>query len=233
MIFHCSRLWFANAFRIITGVALKKIDRVIQFIVSERELLPFGHVNGTGRRSKTWIQDDDSVNLLRDGQNGIDYHTLTRLQRTINLDTITVPLHQVVTGIRFQLKDGNRLGLEIRATEFEYETGKLTNLDGSQWITGTSDDRTKLTIDNPDSPIRTTSIQEPLQSANKFIEFGGTAIKKDLAQTTIPFIESVYIEANEPGPLSGVGLYYKGEAGFGGYIAVKLISYDKQEIEPL
>lgn len=211
---------------------MKKIDRVIQFIVSERELLSFGYVNVTGRRSRTWVYDD-SVNLLSDGVSGIDYHTLTKVQRSINLDTITLPLHQVLTGIRFQLKDDNRLSLEIRATDFDYETGKLLNAENSQWIGGTNDERTKLVIDRPDSPTRTTNLQEPVDSTHRFVEFHATDIKKDLAQTTIPFIETVNIEANEPKPLSGVGLYYKGEAGFGGYIAVKLISYDRQPLDPM
>lgn len=211
---------------------MKKIDRVIQFIISERELLPFGYVNVTGRRSRTWIYSDESVNLLRDGRNGIDYHTLTRMQRSINLDTITLPLHQVVTGIRFQLNNENRLGLEIRATDFDYETGKLSNLDNSQWIGDSTDERNEILIENPDSPTRTTNLQDPFESQHKFVVFRATDIKKDLAQTTVPFIETVNIEANEPRPLSGVGLYYKGEAGYGGYIAVKLISYDKQAIDP-
>lgn len=173
------------------------------------------------------------MNLLRDGRNGIDYHTLTRVQRSINLDTITLPLHQVVTGIRFQLKDENRLGVEIRATDFDYETGKLANLEKSQWIAGTNGERTEFLIDNPDSPTRTTNLQDPYETTHKFVVFRATDIKKDLAQTTVPFIETVNIEANEPRPLSGVGLYYKGEAGFGGYIAVKLISHDTQAIDPM
>lgn len=215
-------------FRVITGVALKKINRMIQFIVSERELMPFGRVNTTIRRANTWISND-TMNSLKDGVNGIDYFTLTIDHRSINLDTIILPNSKVVTGVRFKVKE-NRLGLEIRATDFDYEHGQLMNLEESEWFSGSSNERTKLSIENPDSPIRTTNIQTPYDSVDNFIEFMATDIKKDLAQTTIPFIETVKIEANEAKPLSGIGLYYKSESGFGGFIAIKLHIYETGSI---
>lgn len=78
----------------------------------------------------------------------------------------------------------------------------------------------------PDSPTRTISLQERVDSINKYIEFRPTDIKKDLAQLTVPYIESIELEASEPKPLSGAGIYYKGEPGFGGFIAIKLKCYD-------
>lgn len=171
------------------------------------------------------------MDFLNDGQNGVDYFTLTREHRSINLDTIFLPLNKVVTGIRFQMNDNHRLIIEIRATDFDYETGMLLNLEQSAWIKHTdnriNEHRQEITIDEPDSPTRTTNIQERFNSNNKFITFRSTDIKKDLSQLTVPFIESVPLEASEPRPLSGVGLYYKGEKGYGGYIAVKLITYDR------
>lgn len=95
------------------------------------------------------------------------------------------------------------------------------------WINNLlSKNREQIQIEEPDSPTRTTNIQQRFESDNKFIEFRPTDIKKDLAQLTVPFIESVALEGSEPRPLSGVGLYYKGEIGFGGFIAVKLIAHD-------
>lgn len=218
-------------FRIVTGIAIRKINRVIQFTISERELFAFGKVNDTLRRTQIW--KNNSMEFLNDGKNGVDYFTLTREYRSINLDAIVLPMNKVVTGVRFQAHN-NRLHLEIRATDFDYETGLLQNLEQSTWIkhmdNQIDENREEITIDNPDSPTRTTNIQERFDSNNKFITFKSTDIKKDNAQLTIPFIESVPLEASEPQPLSGVGIYYKGEHGFGGYIAVKLISYDSGSI---
>lgn len=194
--------------RIITGIAIKKIDRVIQLMISERVLYAFGKVNDTLRRTQIW--KNNNIAFLKDGEKNIDYFTLTREHRTINLDTLVVPLGKVVTGIRFQAHE-NRLHLEIRATDFDYETGQLKNLEQSAWINNLhTEQRAQINILDPDSPTRTTKIQEPVDSHNKFIEFRPTDIKKDLAQLTVPYFESVPLEASEPKPLSGVGLYYKG-----------------------
>lgn len=178
-------------------------------MISERDLFAFGKVNDTLRRTQIW--KNNNIEFLKDGEQNIDYFTLTREYRTINLDTIVLPLGKVVTGIRFQTH-ANRLHLEIRATDFDYETGKLKNLEQSAWIKNNlnTEERTQINILDPDSPTRTTKIQEPFDSDNKFIEFRSTDIKKDLAQLTVPYFESILLEASEPKPLSGVGLYYKG-----------------------
>lgn len=218
-------------FRIVTGIAIQKINRVIQFTISERELFGFAKVNDTLRRTQIW--KNNSMEFLNDGQNGVDYFTLTREHRSINLDTIFLPLNKLVTGIRFQ-KAEDSLRIEIRCTDFDYASGLLTNLEQSTWIKHTdnriNENREEIKIDVPDSPTRTTNIQERFDSNNKFITFRTTDIKKDLAQLTVPFIETVPLEASEPRPLSGAGLYYKGEYAFGGYIAVKLIGYDRGTI---
>lgn len=211
-------------YRIVTGIALRKINRVIQFTISERELFAFGKVNDTLRRTQIW--KNNSIEFLTNGKNGIDYFTLSREHRSINLDTIVLPLDKVVTGVRFQAHE-NRLYLEIRATDFDYDSGKLKNPEQSAWINNlSSENRQQINIDDPDSPTRTANIQERFDSNNKYIEFRPTDIKKDLAQLTVPYIESVALEASEPKPLSGVGLYYKGENGFGGFIAVELVAHD-------
>lgn len=211
-------------YRIVTGIALRKINRVIQFTISERELFAFGKVNDTLRRTQIW--KNNSIEFLTNGKNGIDYFTLSREHRSINLDTIVLPLDKVVTGVRFQAHE-NRLYLEIRATDFDYDSGKLKNPEQSAWINNlSSENRQQINIDDPDSPTRTANLQERFDSNNKYIEFRPTDIKKDLAQLTVPYIESVALEASEPKPLSGVGLYYKGENGFGGFIAVELVAHD-------
>lgn len=209
---------------------MRKINRVIQFTISERELFPVGRVNDTLRRTQIW-KDNSTSSFLSDGENEIDYFTLTRQHRSLNLDTIVLPSDRVVTGVRFGAEN-NRLHLEIRATHFDYESGKLQHLEQSVWIKNDlpNTERQQIQIENPDSPLRTTNIQERFDSIDKFIEFRSTDIKKDLAQLTVPYIETVPLEASEPKPLSGVGLYYKGEIGFGGFLAVKLIAHDTHVI---
>lgn len=178
------------------------------------------------RYLNVWQNDSNSFDLTDASLDGVDYHTLTREHRAINLDTITVPSNMVVTGVRFGLHN-KRLVLEVRGTEFDFSTGQLKNVDRSTWYNNLDDgQRTAINLDYVDSPIRTIDLQEPFDSAGKYVEFQQTDVKKDLAQTTVPFIESVYLEASEPRPLSGVGIYYKGESGYGGFVAIKLIVCD-------
>lgn len=56
-----------------------------------------------------------------------------------------------------------------------------------------------------------------------FIEFQPTDDVKDFGQTTIPFLDARAVHPVRAMPLSGAGLYYGGEGGFGGYIGLKLI----------
>lgn len=49
---------------------------------------------------------------------------------------------------------------------------------------------------------------------------------KDAAQNTVPFIDIQDVVSNPPVPLSGVGLYHKGQDQYGGFLAPKVITYD-------
>lgn len=59
-----------------------------------------------------------------------------------------------------------------------------------------------------------------------YIEFTHTDFDKDAAQTTIPFIDTQKV-VNEPAvPLIGAGIYYKGQSGYGGFIAPMIRTFD-------
>lgn len=49
---------------------------------------------------------------------------------------------------------------------------------------------------------------------------------KDAAQTTVPFLDAQEVSASPITPLQGVGLYFKGRSGFGGFIAPKIETLD-------
>lgn len=102
-------------------------------MIFESVLLPYGKINTTSTfdddgklvpyyRSVT--HDDFKIDD-RNIQNGVDYHKLTWEKRALNLDTVIAPINKVVTGVRFQLMADQHLTLEIRATDFNYETGML------------------------------------------------------------------------------------------------------------
>lgn len=86
--------------------------------------------------------------------------------------------------------------------------------------------RTQVHLIRPDVPTRTRSKSVPTTGNNQFIEFQASDIDADLGQTTVPFVDKQEVVSKPPVALSGAGLYHKGQDGFGGFVAPKLITYD-------
>jgi hypothetical protein len=86
--------------------------------------------------------------------------------------------------------------------------------------------RTQVNIKWPHIPTKTKSPSRKMSNTNYFIKFTHTDVSKDAAQTTIPFLDSQDVTTDPPMPLQGVGLYYKGQTGYGGFIAPKLSTLD-------
>lgn len=161
-----------------------------------------------------------------EGLDGVDYHTLNWQNRSINLDTIIAPAGSLVTGIRFKLAEGV-LNLEIRATKFEFSTGKLLN--DHEWYSNLNENlhRTPIRLLNSDVPSKASVFSIQNKEVNKFVQFQPTGIDQDAAQTTIPFVDSqVVAPSDRQSPLCGVGIFFKGVPGFGGFIAPRVITYD-------
>lgn len=160
----------------------------------------------------------------KDVREGIDYHTLTYENRSINFDAVTVPEGQVVTGVRFQLFNGH-LRLGVRGTEFDFESGTLFDLDNSTWYVNENSGRHKIVVTDA-KPIGLLGRPIVNNIADTYIEFGPSDIDADAAQTTVPFIETSKVEPIVPTILSGVGLIYKGKPGYSGVVSPTLLVYD-------
>lgn len=65
-----------------------------------------------------------------------------------------------------------------------------------------------------------------MSNSNSFIKFTHSDMHKDAAQTTVPFLDSQDVVTSPPMPLQGLGLYYKGQSGYGGFIAPKIDTLD-------
>lgn len=63
-------------------------------------------------------------------------------------------------------------------------------------------------------------------SSNKFVLFTHSSIESDVAQTTLPFIDKQIVTPYPGVPLSGVGIFYKGNERFAGFIGVSVFTYD-------
>lgn len=86
--------------------------------------------------------------------------------------------------------------------------------------------REKLRLANTDLPTRTIATSLVQSRHNQYIDFTNTGLDKDAAQSTVPFIDIQDVVSNPPVPLSGIGIYYKGRNGYGGFVGPKIITYD-------
>ncbi|GLV45524.1 orion [Carabus blaptoides fortunei] len=209
--------------RVVTGLKFVKVNSVIHLQIQQGQLLPYGVINQT---TIHWQQVDNYE--VNDGTLIKKYHTLSWKERGIDLDEVVVPDEHVVTGVRFRLAGAN-LKLEILASPINFTSGKLMETASrSTWHSNfdPSNKRSELNLDNRDVPTKASSPSKMISTSGQYLRFTHTGIEADVAQSTVPFIDVQPVVSDLPVPLGGVGVYYKGEEGFGGFIAPKIITYD-------
>lgn len=233
LVFSC--LFFASNFinnRVVTGVRIVKVNGIFQFAISQRTLFPYGQTDG--REQNTWKMADYQFSVHDKGPiDGVDYFTLTHEKRAINLDDLTVPQGKVVTGIQFFHQNGHII-IQIRATDFDYFSGRLINLNYSPWVRNLDGGQNEIELKRRGYPLDAmldVNLPTPLKS-NAFVTFGPTDLETDVSQLTVPFIETLPLESKNPVVLAGIGLVHKGQDGSGGVIAPKLICYEFPIVDP-
>ncbi|XP_013143942.1 PREDICTED: uncharacterized protein LOC106107598 isoform X3 [Papilio polytes] len=211
--------------KVVTGIRLVKHGRMFHLQISEGTLGERGAV-----KAGSWVPiqkfDPNDQNV----REGTDYHTLTYERRAIDLDELDSPVGHVLTGVRFRMI-GAHLHFEIRSTPFNYTTGRLAS-EKSIWISndnteGADTPRSQLTLHRPDIPTRSPMPLSVDSKHDQFIEFTNTDFEADAAQSTVPFIDIQPLQPLKGGGLaSGAGLVHRGAPGSGGFIALKLFTYD-------
>lgn len=216
--------------RIVTGVMLTKQNGIIHLAIAERTLLPYGQAETTSDHSfyEPWKSSYEFFNVDdSDIQENVDYVTLTYENRSINLDVVTVPKGFLVTGVRFRVTKTGHITLDVKATPFDFITGKLKDLTSSMWVSNPNCGQTEITLHRPSNPLNhSNNISQINNTPNAFIKFGPTDYWSDVMQLTVPFIDTQRVEPYNPIALAGVGLYHKSIAGSGGFIGPKLIVQD-------
>lgn len=217
-------------YRVITGLRFKKVNRIIHIQIQEGELQARGFVNAS---TLSWKPVSDYKLLDRGIRNGLDYHTMSWDKRAIDLDDLIAPNSHVVTGIRLRVV-GTHLNLEIRVTEADFTTGRLIDPEETSFwksndnTESSSDKRTPIKLKNPDIPILSQTPSEIDSATNQYIEFTHSDLDRDVGQTTVPYIDAQDVISRVPVALSGAGVYHKGKTNYGGFIGLKLITYDFQ-----
>ncbi|XP_017481311.1 PREDICTED: uncharacterized protein LOC108370494 isoform X1 [Rhagoletis zephyria] len=215
--------------KVVTGLRFVKNNRIFHLQIQEGQLLPRGAIN---RTSLSWKPFEDYKIFDRDVRNGRDYHTLSFESRSVDLDDIyTDDNSYVVVGVRFRVV-GAHLNVEAKLAEYDFKAGKLINPEiNSFWKSNDNTDvsgdrRQKINLHSPDMSTRTIVKSIPDSRHNQYIDFVNTSLEKDAAQSTVPFIDTQEVVSNPPVPLSGLGIYHKGQSGYGGFLAPKIMTYD-------
>ncbi|CAG0917566.1 unnamed protein product [Notodromas monacha] len=210
--------------KVVTGVKLEQIQGIVHVRIQQSKALPGLDVH----LNHEWKK----VNHMRveEGLENEDYMKLTWEERALDFDDIVAPKGHVVTGVKFR-KLGGHLGLAIKVTPVQFDSGRLM-ANESYWMFSTSteasetDPRSELLLEDVDlptkSPIRSTIDSLP----NQFVNFGPTSRRKDAAQTTIPFLDIQDVAPTGLTWLKGIGLYHKGYPGYGGYVGLRVFTWD-------
>ncbi|XP_016843827.1 uncharacterized protein LOC103316723 [Nasonia vitripennis] len=208
---------------VLTGARLVKRNRMIHIQIQEGQLLQNGRINASTLR---WSKINE---------NPISYHTLQWEQkREIHLDDLMAPKNHVLTGLSFttiQVDSAytKRLKLQAYAAPLYFHSGEV--IDKHQMPLYPKDfsptnATNEIKLDNLDVPTRT-SVQTVTKSKqDQFLKFGPTGLDKDVGQSTIPFIDIQEVTTSPAIPMSGAGIYHKSRSGNGGFLALRLFSYD-------
>ncbi|XP_078045689.1 chemokine-like protein orion isoform X1 [Augochlora pura] len=209
--------------KVVTGIKLKKVNQIIHIQIQEGQLLERGIINKT---TVAWQPIKPFSILDKNVKDGVDYHTLMWEKRGLDLDDLMADQNHLVTGLKFRTI-GSRLNLEIQVTPFNFTTGELLQPSiNSFWISNDVTDRSELELKNPDIPTRVQLLSLPNSKKNQYVNFAPSDKVMDAAQNTIPFIDIQPVESKPPVPLAGAGVFHKGRSGSGGFVAMKLITYD-------
>ncbi|KOB66538.1 Uncharacterized protein OBRU01_21101 [Operophtera brumata] len=212
--------------KVVTGVRLVKFGKVFHLQIHQGELRERGSV-APGEWLPLQKFDPSDMGVV----DGVDYHTLTYERKAIDLDELESPSGHVMTGVRFRMI-GAHLHFEIRSTPFNYTTGRLSP-EKSQWVSNDNTEgalespRKRLELFMPDIPTRGHTPFPVDSNHDQYIEFTHTDFDADAAQSTVPFVDIQPVVPSKGGALlSGAGIIHRGSRGSGGFIAVKLLTYD-------
>ncbi|XP_008547121.1 uncharacterized protein LOC103570971 isoform X2 [Microplitis demolitor] len=212
--------------RVITGIRLVTKLSITYFEIQEGVL-----VNGTiDNNTINWnnevtkrLDDYEKNNQLPSYTDG-DLMRLTYDLRLLDLDDIVLPAGVVAVGVQFRVvKD--HLTFQVAGIRIFNELGQPVNSSKVEWFNETDPNRKELLINDLDIPTFGKKANLELSKPGEnYIKFQMSSWNIDGGQTLYPFIDLQEVTTYPPAPIGGVGLFYKGQPGFGGFIAPKLIT---------
>lgn len=93
-------------------------------------------------------------------------------------------------------------------------------------VSSGKDKRSEIYLAWPNVPTKTKFKSILKSNSNSFVKFTYSDIGKDAAQSTVPFLDAQEASSSPAMPLQGVGLVFKGQYGYGGFITPKIETLD-------
>jgi len=213
----------------VTGLRFIKRGRVIHPQIEQARALPEGGIDESTRK---WVEPAETFSndtkVLSD-KNNTKIFMMSYEKRAMDMDTLHAPVGHVLTGIK--LRDiGGHLNLEIQVTPVEFATAKLLS-ERSTWVANdntpaTDKPRSLVPIIMPDIPTKFEGYNKVDTDTDEYVMFDSSSAYKDVSQTTIPFIDAQPVAPQPASWLGGAGLYHKGRVGYGGFVGLKVLTYD-------
>ncbi|XP_044587671.1 uncharacterized protein LOC123267192 [Cotesia glomerata] len=148
--------------------------------------------------------------------------------KAINLDTIEVSAHEFVTGIKFEVLTDNHITIAIRGSTMNKDDRVFASVH-DEWHYPPAKDsenaRHNFKLDDFKNPAESSfSNNELSRSGQHYVRLTGGVYSRLFNNfAVIPFIDSRAVVSSPPAPFGGLGLLYKGQPGYGGFIAFKYI----------
>ncbi|XP_008546721.1 uncharacterized protein LOC103570676 [Microplitis demolitor] len=170
-----------------------------------------------------WNTDDRSYTRT----NHPNHVVLSGTLKSVNLDDIVLPDGEFVTGMKFEKLNDNHLSLVLQGTEMYDSNNQIisgqTSLRFPQY---TGNSRVNIDVNQLITPLEiNTQTYEMSQSGVHHINFAITKwSNKYTSNSVIPFLDMQSVNFVPALPLGGLGLFYKSQPGYGGFLAFKHIS---------
>ncbi|XP_057334226.1 uncharacterized protein LOC130673274 [Microplitis mediator] len=196
-----------------TGVRFKRHGNVIHLEL-QQGILSGGRINPVTLKWTTANNCNSAKKVVSNFRNGGTYDGLE-----IILEDMTLPENAVVTGVTLgQSLRGRMINDDGDFNDNMDETVKSSQCHGSttDLVHGHSDLLPSTSLIGRNNALS--------RSCEHKIIFGGTAERSDHIQHVVPYVDlqEIVTDQNSPQPIRGIGWYYRGHAGYGGFLALKI-----------
>ncbi|XP_044013824.1 uncharacterized protein LOC122856195 [Aphidius gifuensis] len=212
----------------VTGIRWRFINRMLYLEIQEAVYID------------DWTVDKETVRWKPTIEHGTDETAIPIDAGIVNgfgLSGVTLPSGYLLTGVQFDwnqeeyssISTARVFRINVRGTLFGEDDED--NNDSSIWKVVEWDHfQNKIELEEPDRSEYATNNNEILSKNGDYIYFQQTDIIKDAAQTSVPYLDIQSVTIDIPVPLGGIGVYYRGQKGYGGFIALRTFIPECDEI---